>query len=204
MSFTRTLVALAALTLLVPVAGAASDDSPSTAEVISAYAAIGNSLAADSAEGIAEHVAVLQEFSTKHEPLQEPAAALSADNTGLPDLRTAYKSFSEPFLEIAKANYSPNEVDENWTIVHCSMAKGSWIQADGAVANPYFGSKMLRCGKKVGTLGAEASSADDAGHEGHGGHEHMKSNEHSSMRSGSHGDGKCPHAASAQRGSCCG
>ena len=137
-------------------------------------------------------------------PLQDPVEALSADDADLPDLRAAYKGFSKPFLDIATAEYSPDQGDEDWALMHCSMAKGSWIQTDGPVANPYYGSKMLRCGKKVGALGNENPSDDDAAHEGHSEHEHMQSSEHSSMHSGGHGDAKCPHAGSAKRGSCCG
>jgi hypothetical protein len=30
------------------------------------------------------------------------------------------------------------------------MEKAGWVQDGAEVANPYFGSKMLRCGQKVG------------------------------------------------------
>ena len=35
-------------------------------------------------------------------------------------------------------------------VVHCPMAfdgdGADWVQLEGAVANPYFGAEMLRCG----------------------------------------------------------
>ena len=31
-------------------------------------------------------------------------------------------------------------------IAFCPMARKSWIQEDGDIANPYHGSEMLRCG----------------------------------------------------------
>jgi hypothetical protein len=31
----------------------------------------------------------------------------------------------------------------------CDMAKKSWLQDDDEVRNPYYGSKMLKCGRKV-------------------------------------------------------
>jgi len=36
-----------------------------------------------------------------------------------------------------------------FVVVHCSMAKGSWLQADRSVANPYYGASMLTCGEIV-------------------------------------------------------
>ena len=34
-------------------------------------------------------------------------------------------------------------------VAFCSMAKGSWLQSDAKVRNPYHGAKMLRCGEIV-------------------------------------------------------
>jgi Cu(I)/Ag(I) efflux system membrane fusion protein len=44
---------------------------------------------------------------------------------------------------------------------------GDWLQADDKLLNPYFGSKMLRCGEKVQVLppAAEKKPASDLHHE---------------------------------------
>ena len=48
-------------------------------------------------------------------------------------------------------------------VAHCPMALGgtgaSWIQADKTIANPYFGSKMLRCGSVREQIGGEQPKA---------------------------------------------
>ncbi|MFQ6047738.1 MAG: hypothetical protein ACE5K7_00055, partial [Phycisphaerae bacterium] len=35
-------------------------------------------------------------------------------------------------------------------IFHCPMANADWLQASRSIANPYYGSKMLRCGQLRG------------------------------------------------------
>jgi hypothetical protein len=58
-------------------------------------------------------------------------------------LREAFKPLSE---SIAKA-----ELAGGLALAYCPMAKAHWVQKNGKVANPYYGSSMLRCGtiKKV-------------------------------------------------------
>ncbi|MEZ6317630.1 MAG: hypothetical protein R3B49_02580 [Phycisphaerales bacterium] len=45
---------------------------------------------------------------------------------------------------------------ETWHLAHCPMAfdfKGAdWVQRTDTIANPYFGSQMLRCGDVTGTF----------------------------------------------------
>jgi hypothetical protein len=53
---------------------------------------------------------------------------------------------------------------------HCPMAfsgkGGGWMQADKTIANPYYGSKMLRCGSVKSQLAGEKKATED-GHTGH-------------------------------------
>ncbi len=55
---------------------------------------------------------------------------------------------------------------------HCPMAfagkGGGWIQSDKTIANPYYGSRMLRCGSVKSQLAGEKAPSDDS----HAGHEH--------------------------------
>jgi hypothetical protein len=48
---------------------------------------------------------------------------------------------------------------------------GDWLQADGELLNPYFGSEMLRCGQKVQVFPPSGSSVkpekQDAAHDQH-------------------------------------
>ncbi len=55
---------------------------------------------------------------------------------------------------------------------HCPMAfsgkGGDWIQSDKTIANPYYGSKMLRCGSVKSQLAGEKAPEEDD----HSGHHH--------------------------------
>lgn len=53
-------------------------------------------------------------------------------------LRQAFKPLSEL---MAKA-----ELPAGLAVAYCPMAKAHWVQENGKVANPYYGSSMLRCG----------------------------------------------------------
>ena len=62
--------------------------------------------------------------------------------------RATFRTLSEHLLAIAEA--SGNPVAQPLSVVHCPMAfndeGADWLQAQGDVANPYFGASMLRCG----------------------------------------------------------
>ena len=65
--------------------------------------------------------------------------AASAD---LDSARTKFKQLSEEFASM--------DLPEGFVVAHCPMAdegKGAdWVQKEGDVANPYFGSSMRDCG----------------------------------------------------------
>jgi hypothetical protein len=68
-------------------------------------------------------------------------SALKAED--LKTLREAFQPLSE---SIAKA-----ELPNGMAVAYCPMVKAHWVQKNGKVANPFYGSSMLRCGtiKKV-------------------------------------------------------
>ena len=68
-----------------------------------------------------------------------------------PDLgrdRTTFRALSEHLLAIEAS--AGNPLAQPLSVVHCPMAfndeGADWLQAQGDVANPYFGASMLRCG----------------------------------------------------------
>ena len=63
--------------------------------------------------------------------------------------REHFASFSTNMITLAKgAKLSSQPVYE----VYCPMKKTSWLTAEKAIKNPYYGSSMLTCGKITGTL----------------------------------------------------
>jgi len=147
--------------------------------VLSAYLEISTALAADKTAGVTKAAKSIVKLSAKPDPktvtgkhakhyagvpkkLQEAAkklAALKPDD--IKAMREAFKSLSKPMAMWATMS-KPKGVD----VVYCSMAKGSWLQKTGQIANPYYGASMLRCGEVV----AGPGMGRKGGHMKHGGH----------------------------------
>ena len=62
------------------------------------------------------------------------------------DLQTLHHAFKPLSEWMAK-----QELPTGLAVAYCPMAKAYWVQKNGDVANPFYGSAMLRCGtiKKV-------------------------------------------------------
>jgi Cu(I)/Ag(I) efflux system membrane fusion protein len=78
-------------------------------------------------------------------PKVQDAAARLARATTLEEARQAFGELSRPMVqwrEMSTSTHKPN-------VVFCPMAKKPWLQESDQVANPYFGSKMLKCGNIV-------------------------------------------------------
>ena len=69
--------------------------------------------------------------------------AVQAQDIG--SLRTAFKPLSDEIVKRA--------LPEDYAVVFCPMADqgqgAHWVQKDGEIKNPYFGSAMLTCGTIV-------------------------------------------------------
>ena len=183
-----------ALTLGSPSLALAGNPPESHAHVSSAvghFAAIGKALSEDSLAGVPKHAAELKatmdspqaaehhaggahgsDMAAKHEQMKSALDVLARSGLSLDDAREAYKSLSAAFVPMAEGTYERAPADPNWVVMSCPMAKAEWIQADGTVANPYYGTKMSTCGSKSTDLGSAPASAavpGKAGHD-HGGH----------------------------------
>ena len=135
--------------------------------VLGPYEAIHAALAADSLDGVAANAqkiaATIREVSGTFDakragvstekasqcqallPKVRAAAEKLATAGTLEEARQAFGELSRPMVqwrEMATGDHRPN-------VVFCPMAKKPWLQESDEVANPYFGSKMLRCGNIV-------------------------------------------------------
>jgi len=91
------------------------------------------------------------------------AVAKLARARGIKAKREAFKDLSKPL-----AMWATMSRPEGINVVFCSMARGSWLQSDKTIANPYYGARMLRCGEVVS--GKDKGAA--GGHMKHEGHIH--------------------------------
>ncbi|MGV3486951.1 MAG: efflux RND transporter periplasmic adaptor subunit [Planctomycetaceae bacterium] len=84
--------------------------------------------------------------------------------------RKAFKSISEAVVTLATQVRS-EAAKHSFTHFYCPMVpggSGDWLQADGNLLNPYFGSQMLRCGEKVHEFPVQGSPpADVDAHDQH-------------------------------------
>lgn len=132
------------------------------------YFPIRTALAADKTDGVKEHADALAKSDDKE---VAKAATELGKATDLEGTRKAFADISKALIatlhEAAKKGTDAGTV----YVFECPMAKpyGKWLQAEDAIGNPYYGSEMLKCGKKVGTVG-EAKKNEKGVHGDHGGH----------------------------------
>ena len=120
------------------------------------YFVLQNKLARDKFDGNAEIIANLEkelmnielenksDFETAIKSLKEAS-----------DINEQRKHF-EVLSDLAYSYVKSNQLEADIYQMHCPMAfnnKGaSWLQSDKYLLNPYYGSRMLRCGKVTETI----------------------------------------------------
>lgn len=162
-----TLIALA-LCAAAGVAFAAPASTPAAntfARMAGPYLEIQAALAGDSIEGVAEAARAVARVAEAGREGDAAAIGVGAGDTAaargllgdiartaeglekaadLAAARAAFAGLSEPVVALRDL-----AVGERPAVAYCPMAKHAWLQADGAVANPYYGSGMLRCGSII-------------------------------------------------------
>jgi Cu(I)/Ag(I) efflux system membrane fusion protein len=121
--------------------------SESTKAIITSYLGIQSALAADKMDGVKPAADAIGKEAARMgaagDAVQKAAKALQS----APDLkaaRTAFGPLSDAVIAAAEA--------DGWKdlpplkIGFCPMVNQSWIQREGKVSNPYYGSEMLTCG----------------------------------------------------------
>ena len=118
---------------VLPVAAEPADLPTQLAEYVRAQTA----LAADDFEGAQTALAGLMAIA---DPTIRPLAEVAADAEDITTMRSDFKPLSE-FL-------AAMELPQGYARAYCPMYDGgsNWVQEDGPVRNPYYGSEMLTCG----------------------------------------------------------
>ena len=147
------LFALAAVLAAVPAARAA-DDTPFPA-MAEHYEAIWKALAGDGTDGVADHAAAIAELAETGDHPADAAEAVAeigehaerlAEAGDLDAAREAFGELTKPLVRYRKAVGA-----ERLEVAYCPMKKKAWLQPDGDIENPYYGSEMLACGDFVGS-----------------------------------------------------
>lgn len=138
-----------ALLIVAAVVGMASrvQASESTQAIVASYLEIHKALAADKLDGVKPAAeAIAKEAARMGAPgaeIQKTAAKIGSARN-LKAARDAFGPLSDAVIAAATA--------DDWKDVagvklgYCPMVNQSWIQKEGTVSNPYYGSSMLTCG----------------------------------------------------------
>lgn len=146
---------LAGLTLaVVLVATLPAHAADFVADIVGPYLDIQKALVADDLAPVAGAARTLQEKAAALGPDGgdlASAAARAARAGSLADARSAFGDLSAALIAYADKTKQPIE---GKVIAFCPMADKSWVQADGAIANPYYGKAMTTCGSITRKLSA--------------------------------------------------
>lgn len=116
------------------------------------YFKVRASLAGDKLDGVkeaAEHLAKSDDKDTK------TAAEALGKAKEIADARKAFGDLSKVLIDRVEAATKKGDKVCQVFVFECSMTKpyGKWMQESKEIGNPYQGSKMLKCGKLLGTKG---------------------------------------------------
>ncbi|MGE0479948.1 MAG: heavy metal-binding domain-containing protein [Phycisphaerae bacterium] len=78
------------------------------------------------------------------------AAALKLSGKSLDDDRVTFVGLSDAMSVLVEHVRPSKDQYPTIYIFHCPMTKGDWLQTDRDMANPFYGFKMLKCGKQTG------------------------------------------------------
>ena len=130
---------------------AATSGAPAGAEmsraVVDPYLEIGTALASDRMDGVTANAG---EIATAASALGAPAFTIdtaAAQLTAAADLGDARAKFG--VLSEAIDAYMTNQHltgPDGVRVAFCPMVQKPWLQPDGDLRNPYYGSQMLTCG----------------------------------------------------------
>ncbi|MFQ6110370.1 MAG: DUF3347 domain-containing protein, partial [Candidatus Aminicenantales bacterium] len=120
------------------------------AEILKHYFAIRDLLAHDQTDRVAQQAKQMSDrLDRLIKALQKLRAA--SDSLKAEDLKQARKGFSP--LSEAVLNYVREfGFSGKAYSFYCSMVKKSWLQEHDQIGNPYYGSKMYKCGEMTGMI----------------------------------------------------
>lgn len=135
---------LLALTVVAAGLGAEAASAELSPGIAAPYLRIQSTLADDSTEGIAEAAEAIAEAAGA---LGDAGAAIGAAARAVAladDLVKTRAAFG--LLSDAVIRYAGDAGLGELRTAFCPMARKSWVQEDGEIANPYHGSEMRTCG----------------------------------------------------------
>jgi len=114
-------------------------------DILASYYAIGDVLTKDNLDGVAEHAERIVE-SARSEAIVKAAEPLrhARHKNDIEAVRVDFHALSDVLIAYVSKNKS--SIGQLPLLAYCPMKDASWLQPDGELLNPYYGSKMLHCG----------------------------------------------------------
>jgi Cu(I)/Ag(I) efflux system membrane fusion protein len=154
----------------ISVAQVEGDEGKKLEALYAAYFDVQKALAADqkpspdAAQALAKTAAELSNASAIPEPSRKLTSDVASNaehlhHMDLAGARKAFKPISHAVVTLATQLRS-KDAQQSFTHYYCPMVPGGggdWLQPGGELLNPYFGSRMLRCGEKVSDLPAKGT-----------------------------------------------
>ncbi|GEM_PF-1900761 len=156
--------------------------------ILEHYLTIRSSLASDSLKGVKEDAGHIIEMADelakiKHDTTEEEnkkhqekiadlkVQAEKLKGEKIEDARQGFSGLSNHLIECLTKCSTP---EKEYYVYYCSMVKKHWIQENKEIGNPYYGSKMLKCGELQKTIGGKSKGGHEEHKEGEKGHEHSQ------------------------------
>ena len=131
--------ALVLVALAAPASAALADD------LAQPYLHIQLALANDSMEGVTDAAETIAAEAAKMGNAAKRIGTAATALAGAQDIKTARAAFGP--LSNALITYGEEVGFDDLKVAYCPMARKSWVQANGEIRNPFYGSMMLNCGE---------------------------------------------------------
>lgn len=122
----------------------AADGAPLSKALLDPYLEITEAFADDSIDQLAARRDRLAEAARKDGRKELAALVEKVTTSELKAARQSFKPVSEAIVAVQRKSPA-----EGVSIYYCPMARAHWLQRADPLANPFHGSEMLRCGRKV-------------------------------------------------------
>jgi multidrug efflux pump subunit AcrA (membrane-fusion protein) len=135
---------------------------PDTSALINAYLAVSTALVADQVAGAvvdklvdeAKRLAGVSQTAVATAAARVTKAAGALKDKDLEAQRGLLAELSARVIELARNTPPPGQT---LYVANCPMVEADWLQTEEKLANPYMGSRMLRCGSLTGTISLKAT-----------------------------------------------
>jgi len=125
-------------------ATSATGASDSVKAIVNAYLEVHAALAADKLEGVKAPAGAIAAEAGRMGSSGDAIAKAAREVEGAKDLKAARAAFGPLSDAVIAAAKQANIGDVK--VAYCPMVKGSWLQKDDTIKNPYYGAQMLTCG----------------------------------------------------------